>query len=284
MPYIEGAKEYRNAGAPGNGTSSVWTLTIDESPSSGTFKLRFDGYTTAPITWSATTNTLLANILAALVALPSIGAGGVTVADVSLAAGEGDLTITFAGDRAALAVPALSVAASTLVDVTNPISVAETTPGGVGTNEVQTLTIGGTPTTGTFKLGFGAETTAAITWSAVNNTLRDRVDAALEALDGIGAGEVTTAVGTMTGGIGTLTITFSGTLAETDVDLITVEDNSLVDETQPTLAIVETTPGVTADLRGAATGAVCHDTTNGVLYINEGTPTAPAWVVVGTQS
>jgi hypothetical protein len=81
-----------------------------------------------------------------------------------------------------------------------------------GTNEVQTITIGGTPDGGTFKLAFGGFRTAAIPWSATNNTLRDNVDAALEALPSIGTGGVATAVGTMTAGIGTLTVTFSGGL------------------------------------------------------------------------
>src|SRR5690349_13030962 len=83
-----------------------------------------------------------------------------------------------------------------------------------GTDEVQTITVGGTPTGGTFTLTFQNRTTAAITWSATNNTLRDNVDAALEALPNIGTGGVTTAVGTMTAGIGTLTVTFAGNLTK----------------------------------------------------------------------
>lgn len=152
-----------------------------------------------------------------------------------------------------------------------------------GTDEVQTLTFGGTPTGGTFKLKFDGFTTAAITWSATNNTLRDRVDAALEALPNIGTGGVTTAVGTMTAGIGTLTVTFAGNQTKQAVNTITVADNSLTG-TSPTLAVVETTPGVNATARGAAVGATLQDTTNGVLYINSGTPLAPTWTVVGSQS
>lgn len=154
---------------------------------------------------------------------------------------------------------------------------------GAGTSEVQTLTIGGTPDGGTFKLAFDGQTTAAITWSSTNNTLRDNVDAALEALTNIGTGGVTVAVGTMTNGIGTLTITFGGNLAKLAVNTITVADNSLTG-TSPTLAVEETTPGVTADFRGAKKGALVSDTTNGKLYINTGTALAPTWTVVGSQS
>lgn len=154
---------------------------------------------------------------------------------------------------------------------------------GAGTSEVQTLTIGGTPDGGTFKLAFDGQTTAEITWSSTNNTLRDNVDAALEALTNIGTGGVTTAVGTMTAGIGTLTITFAGNLTKQAVNLITVADNSLTG-TSPTLAVAETTPGVDADFRGASKGALVTDVTNGILYINTGTALAPTWTKVGTQS
>ena len=151
-----------------------------------------------------------------------------------------------------------------------------------GADEVQTLTIGGTPTTGTFKLAFDGFTTGPITWSSTNNTLRDNVDAALEALPNIGAGGVTVAVGTMTAGVGTLTITFAGNLANKAVPLITVANNSL--DGSGTVDVAETTPGVDATMRGAAKGALLIDTTNGILYINTGTALDPTWTKVGTQT
>src|SRR6185436_15715861 len=79
-----------------------------------------------------------------------------------------------------------------------------------GVNEVQTITIGGTPSGGTFVLSFDGFQTTAITWVAVNATLLASIDAALEALPNIGTGGVTTAAGTLTAGIGTLTVTFTG--------------------------------------------------------------------------
>jgi hypothetical protein len=152
-----------------------------------------------------------------------------------------------------------------------------------GTSEVQTLTIGGTPTSGTFKLKFDGFTTAAITWSATNSTLVANIDGALEALPNIGTGNVTTAVGTMTAGIGTITITFAADLATKAVPTITVANNSLAG-TSPTVAVAETTPGVDATGRLAAKGAVLTDTTNGILYINTGTAFSPTWTKVGTQT
>lgn len=151
---------------------------------------------------------------------------------------------------------------------------------GAGTSEIQTLTIDATG--GTFKLAFEGFVTADISWSSSNTTLRDNVDAALEALPSIGAGGVATAVGTMTSGVGTLTITFGGNRAVQDVPLITVAENSLTGT--GTLSIATSTPGVDATRRGAPKGAMIRDTTNGKLYINTGTGTAPTWTVVGTQT
>jgi|SRR5690242_711303 len=151
-----------------------------------------------------------------------------------------------------------------------------------GTDEVQTLTFGGTWLAGeTFKLSFGGFTTAAISWSATNNTLRDNIDTALEALPTIGTGGITTAVGTMTAGLGTITVTFAGNLAKKAVATIGVANNG---SASGTLAIAETTPGVDASFRGASIGATYKDITNGKLYINTGTALAPVWTVVGTQS
>lgn len=144
-----------------------------------------------------------------------------------------------------------------------------------GTSEIQTLTIGGTPTAGTFTLSFEGFTTAAITWSSTNTTLVANIDAALELLPNIGTGGVTTAVGTATAGIGTFTVTFAGNLAKKAVGLMTV--TSSLTGTSPTIAVTETTPGVDATFRGIPLGAVVSDTTTGALYSVGGSPTAPTF-------
>lgn len=153
-----------------------------------------------------------------------------------------------------------------------------------GTDEVQTITIGGTPTGGTFKLAFGGFTTGDIAWNATNATLIANIDAALEALPNIGSGGVVTAVGTMTAGIGTATVTFSGAnVAKRVQPTMTVAENALTG-TSPTVAVAETTPGVAATALGAPKGATLVDTTNGIAYINTGTAAAPTWTKVGTQT
>lgn len=146
-----------------------------------------------------------------------------------------------------------------------------------GVSEVQTLTIGGTPTGGAFKLTFDGQVTGDITWSATDATLVGNIDAALEALSNIGAGDVTCADSTLTGGIGNVTITFGGNLRNLDVPLIQLEESTL-EGTDPTIAIVETTPGVTATARIAAAGATLLDAVNGKKYVNLGASLAPVWV------
>lgn len=148
-----------------------------------------------------------------------------------------------------------------------------------GTNEVQTLTFGGTPTGGTFTLTFDGYTTAPISWSSTNATLVANIDAALEALPNIGAGGVTVAVGTMTNGIGTITVTFGGILAKKAVP--TMSRTSSLTGTAPTLTIAETTAGVDGTfVNRAAAGALLIDTTTGTTYQNAGTQAAPNWTQI----
>lgn len=152
-----------------------------------------------------------------------------------------------------------------------------------GTNEVQTLTIGGTPTGGTFKLTFDGWQTAAITWSATNATLLANINAKLDLLPNGAASAIVASDSTLTAGIGDLLLTFSGApLAKRAVPTMTAQ--SSLTGTSPTLAIAETTPGVDVTARGSIKGQLLTDITNGILYINTGTAVAPTWTKVGTQT
>lgn len=146
-----------------------------------------------------------------------------------------------------------------------------------GTNEVQTLTIGGTPTSGTFKLGFEGRATGDIAWNATNATLLASMQTALDAA--YGTNSIVAAAGTLTAGIGTITLTFGGNYARRAVPTMTVVQNALTGSA-PTLAIAETTPGVDATARGAAVGAILVRTDTGVAHSNTGTPLAPTWTPV----
>lgn len=153
---------------------------------------------------------------------------------------------------------------------------------GAGTNEVQTLNFGGTPTGGTYRLAFEGTPTAAVTWSAVNATLLSNLNAALDAA--YGTASIVATAGTLTAGIGTVILTFSGNdYARRAVSSMTVYNNSLTGTT-PTLSNIETTPGVSATPYQVAKGGLVTDVTNGVLYINTGSVYSPTWTKVGLQT
>lgn len=155
---------------------------------------------------------------------------------------------------------------------------------GAGTNEVQTLTIGGTPTGGTFTITVEGFTTAAITWSSNNTTLLAAINAALDALVNVGTAGIVATAGTLTAGIGTILLTCSGgNMQRRDVALMTA--TSSLTGTSPTAVIATTTPGVEAAGRGAARGAMVVNSSTGIVYTNtSATPNAPTWTVVGTQT
>lgn len=105
------------------------------------------------------------------------------------------------------------------------------------TNEVQVITITGTPVSGTLTVTFGGQTTAAIPYNAT----AVQVEAALEALTTIQPDNVT-----VTGGPGPgtpWTVTFTNALGGTNVAAMTTTD-SLGGGTSPASAVTTSTPGV----------------------------------------
>lgn len=153
-----------------------------------------------------------------------------------------------------------------------------------GTSEVQTLTIGGTPTGGSFKIYFEGFTSSSITWSATDATLLANLQAAIDALPSLGTNGFIAAAGTLTDGIGTITLTAGGNRAKQALGSVLSCPTNALTGTAPTLAVAETTPGVDASFRGAGKGAIVSDTTNGKAYINTGTALVPVWTVVGAQT
>lgn len=103
-------------------------------------------------------------------------------------------------------------------------------------NEVQTITVTGTSSGGTFTLTFGSETTSALDFDAT----AAEIDTALEALDNIGAGDVACTGGPLPGT--PVVITFGGNLANVKMPLI-VADDALLTGTDPVLAVARTTEG-----------------------------------------
>lgn len=130
---IKSTMVYQYAGAPVNGTNEVDTLTIQTSTTALVFTLTTaGGRTTAPITWSATDATLIANIDAAVEALSAVGVGGVTTAAGTGSSGIGTYTLTFTGKNAASNAALLTLTVVSQTGGTAP-TITTTTAGVAGT-------------------------------------------------------------------------------------------------------------------------------------------------------
>lgn len=104
------------------------------------------------------------------------------------------------------------------------------------TNEVQALSfVGGTPTTGTFKLTLNGQTTAAIAYNAAAADIQS----ALSALSGIEPGDIVVEGTDML--TGDITVRFEGNLAGIDVTKMTVSENSTLDA--GVVSVTETAKG-----------------------------------------
>ncbi|MBC8472470.1 MAG: flagellar hook-basal body complex protein [Planctomycetes bacterium] len=168
-------------------------------------------------------------------------------------------------------------ATTTLNDV---LTWLNTNEGTAAIDEQQTIS--STATGGTFTMSFGGQTTGALTW---DDSAAD-IQAALEALSTIGAGNVTCAGGPLPAGV---TATFAGTLAGQDAAMITVDNTNM---TGGTASIAETTKGraVQGVLGSTATASLLNgqlritDTASGysksdlvMTYSGDGTLTMPGY-------
>lgn len=102
-----------------------------------------------------------------------------------------------------------------------------------GTNEVQTITVNGAPTGGTFDVSYGGQT-ATVAYSATAAALKS----ALETLSSIGAGNVDVSKAS-----NVYTVTFKGALANANVAAMTVDSTGLTGGTSPTVAVATGTQG-----------------------------------------
>ena len=121
----------------------------------------------------------------------------------------------------------VSLNASGSVGARESITVASST------NEVQTITITGSPTGGTWTATFNGDTTDPIAYNASTA----QVAAELSGLKTIGAGNVA-----VSGSAGAWAVTFQGLLGATNVAAMTVT-GSLTGGTTPAIAVAQTTAG-----------------------------------------
>lgn len=100
-------------------------------------------------------------------------------------------------------------------------------------NEVQTVSLTGSPTGGTYTLTYSGQTTGNIAFNATAAAVRT----ALEALSNVGVGNVVVT------GSGPWVITFCNALANTDVANMTGSGANLTGGTSPAVSVAETTKG-----------------------------------------
>jgi hypothetical protein len=146
-----------------------------------------------------------------------------------------------------------------------------------GVTEVQLLTPTPTISGGYFTLTFDGETTAHIAWNATI----PQIEAAIEALDNIGDGNIECTgddpeTPTQLSAGGVVTMTFAGTLAGLPQPEMTADATNLTGSGHD-LAVTTDTGGVRGSYRGAPGGTLLQDTDGGALYENTGTATVPVW-------
>lgn len=207
------------------GTNERQSISLSPDPTSGNFRLSYNGATTGPLNHQATA---LA-VQNALRALPTIGAGNVVVTG----ADGGPWTVEFVEALRSENRASITVDTSGLVRSGLTVNVADATSAS-GTNEQQRIALPFGVTSGDFTLTFDGETTSSIDFAAS----RVDVQTALEALTTIGAGNVKV-FGPQKG---PWTIEFTGALAETDQSLIQPDGANLVVDGGP-VVINETTKG-----------------------------------------
>ncbi len=167
--------------------NEVQTLTFPTIPNGGNqggvFTLAMDGHTTGFIQVGANGTATASNIRAALEALPNVGVGNVSVSWDQV---RGRYDVAFQDTLKNTNLPPITFAI--------PPAVVETTKGAnPGTDEVQTLSMGGV-TSGTFALTYGGISTAPIAFGANAAATASNIQAALAGIPALsGAGAVTVA-------------------------------------------------------------------------------------------
>lgn len=111
----------------------------------------------------------------------------------------------------------------------------------IDVNELVTITPSGTWSAGTYTLSFGGQTTAGIAYNAPPATAKT----AFELLSTVGSGNTTFGGAALSSG--PMTITFVGTLANTNVGAVTINTGS-VTGSAPSAVVTVTTTGAPTDI------------------------------------
>ncbi|QDU51944.1 choice-of-anchor Q domain-containing protein [Gimesia panareensis] len=209
----------------GVGDNEIQTISFPNSPGGGTFTLDTVNSTNGPVVLDF--DATAAEVQAALESLDAIGAGNVLVTGSALTGG---FDVEFIGDfRANSPGDTILVDDSAiLVVVPTVTTIAE----GTTINEVQEISVAGTPTAGDFTLTFDGATTGAIAYNADAAA----IIAALVALPTLNPGDVLVRGTADTG----FEIEYVGNLATINTPQIVVDDTNL---TGASMTVKTTTVG-----------------------------------------
>lgn len=243
----------------GGGTNEIQSVEIDDDVNTGNFTLTYAGYTTGSIPYNASA----AVVEAALEALNSVGLGAVSVsgtAPIWVVTFQGTLAST---DVALMTGTDVDMGGGSAVDV----ELTETVAGVDAVDEIQILTATVALTVGVYTLTLLGETTQNISFDAT----AIEVEMALESLDAVAVGEASVVDSGSWPAINeTLTVTFSGALAGTDIALITVGEGGLTGD----ITVTEDTKGV-AGVAEVWTIGINDSVTGGTFTLTETTETVP---------
>lgn len=204
----------------GTGTNETQVVSLLGSPSGGTFTLTYSGQTTGNIAYNASA----ATVQTALEALSNIGSGDVTVTGSAPIWG-----VEFTGALAATDVSLMTGNGANLTGGSGTITVTQAAASPL--NEKQTVTLSEGVTGGTFTLTYSGQTTGNISYAAAAST----VETALEALSNIDAVAVTGSSG------GPWEVEFQGSLAATNVALMSGDGANLTGDDSQTLTVTAVT-------------------------------------------
>jgi hypothetical protein len=149
------------------------------------------------------------------------------------------------------------------------------TTNGTAAADVQTISITGTPTGGTFPITFGGQVTE-VAYSASNTTMQT----ALQALSTIGSGNVTCTGGPLPGTA--IVCTFAGTLATGQQSLMTTFSGQLTGGSTPTAIVTHTTPGLPTNTIALQPGTPLSWSRSETYYACPFTSNVTAWYVTTT--
>lgn len=201
--------------------NEVQIVTLASGGLSGSFTLNFAN---SAVTNNVPVTTARASLQSALEGLSNVGAGNVQVLGPASGANGGAYYVFFRGNLSGANVPQMTAANGTLANggAQYPaVGVAVATQSeGVG-NDAQTLTLG-TVTGGTYTLQLGSQVSGNINATDTAATIQT----ILQAMTSIGAGNVRV-LGGATGSGAVYQVIFTGALANADVALLTVANNSL---------------------------------------------------------